>query len=306
MQTILGAGGDVGLLLAKELKKYSGKIRLVARHPRQVNGNDELVQANLLNQEEVLSAVSGSEVVYLTVGLPYDLRTWEQQWPLIMQNVITACLANHCKLVFFDNVYAYDATCIPDIREDSGINPPSKKGKVRAELLRMIDDAIATNGLKALIARSADFYGPGAKNGILNILVINNMKAGKRANWQSDVSRIHSFTYLPDAAKAVALLGNTDSAYNQTWHLPTSPERLTGKQFIEITAKLTGRRPSFLLLSPIILTMGGLFSKTIKELKEMQYQNAQDYFFNSEKFCKAFDFIPTSYEEGIRQTVEAG
>ena len=35
----------------------------------------------------------------------------------------------------------------------------------------------------------------------------------------------------------------------------------------------------------------------------MQYQNNRDYFFNSEKFNKAFQFTPTLYEEGIRQTL---
>ena len=37
----------------------------------------------------------------------------------------------------------------------------------------------------------------------------------------------------------------------------------------------------------------------VKELKEMQYQNDQDYFFDSSKFDKRFSFTPTSYKDGI-------
>ncbi len=88
MQTILGSGGDIGNLLAKELKQYTNKIRLVARNPEQVNGDDELCAANLLNAGETDAAVKGSEVAYLTVGLKYDLNVWQKQWPVIMQNVI--------------------------------------------------------------------------------------------------------------------------------------------------------------------------------------------------------------------------
>ncbi|MBN8787636.1 MAG: NAD-dependent epimerase/dehydratase family protein [Terrimonas sp.] len=304
MQTILGSGGDIGNLLAKELKQYTNKIRLVARNPEQVNGDDELCAANLLNAGETDAAVKGSEVAYLTVGLKYDLNVWQKQWPVIMQNVIEACIKHHCRLVFFDNVYMYDKTAIPGMTEQSPINPPSKKGKVRAQLVQMINKAMAEKGLKAIIARSADFYGPGAKNGILNILVINNYIKGKTANWQSNAHKIHSATYTPDAAKATAILGNTESAYNQVWHLPTTAERFTGKQIIELAAQIAKRKPSYMVLRPFLMTVIGLFSTQIKELVEMQYQNNQDYFFSSEKFNKAFRFTPTSFKDGIRQTME--
>jgi len=198
----------------------------------------------------------------------------------------------------------YDKTAIPGMTEQSPINPPSKKGKVRAQLVQMINKAMAEKGLKAIIARSADFYGPGAKNGILNILVINNYIKGKTANWQSNAHKIHSATYTPDAAKATAILGNTESAYNQVWHLPTTAERFTGKQIIELAAQIAKRKPSYMVLRPFLMTVIGLFSTQIKELVEMQYQNNQDYFFSSEKFNKAFRFTPTSFKDGIRQTME--
>jgi nucleoside-diphosphate-sugar epimerase len=305
MQTILGAGGDIATLLAKELKQFTDKIRLVARNPKQINGDDELFPADLLNADAVMKAVNGSEIAYLTVGLKYDIRIWQQQWPTIMQNVINACIAHRCKLVFFDNVYPYDKNAIPDMHEDSPINPPSKKGKVRAQLLHMINEAAATKGLQVLIARSADFYGPGAKNAVLNMLVLEHLAKGKMANWQANINKIHSFTYTPDAAKATAILGNTESAYNQVWHLPTSTERLTGKEFIEIAAGVKGRKPSYMVLSPFMLFLFGLFDRTTKEVIEMQYQNNQDYYFNSDKFNKAFSFTPTSYKEGIIATMQS-
>jgi nucleoside-diphosphate-sugar epimerase len=42
----------------------------------------------------------------------------------------------------------------------------------------------------------------------------------------------------------------------------------------------------------------------MKELGEMLYQNEFPYVFDSSKFEKAFQFKPTPYEEGIRQTAE--
>jgi nucleoside-diphosphate-sugar epimerase len=184
------------------------------------------------------------------------------------------------------------------------LNPPSRKGKVRLQIAETIMSAISQKGLRALIARSADFYGPGANKGVLNIMVLDPVLKGRRPSWQSNVNKIHSFTYTPDAARATAILGNTDSAYNQVWHLPTSAQRWTGKEFIAYAASLKGVKASYNLLTPFLLAAAGLFNRTIRELVEMQYQNNQDYFFDSEKFCKAFDFTPTCYEDGLKEVLD--
>ena len=303
MQTILGAGGAISVPLAKELMKYTDKVRLVSRHPKKVNESDELFAANLTDTNRVNEAVAGSEIVYLTAGLAYKIKVWRRDWPVIMQNVINACLAHHCKLVFFDNVYAYAPDEIPHMTEESRIDPATKKGKVRAQLLQMLFDAIQSKGLTALVARSADFYGPGVKDGFLNIALIDKFKANKKAFWQSDASRIHSFTYTPDAAKAVALLGNAPDAYNQTWHLPTCAEKWTGMDFINHIAEAMGVQPHYFILSKTLIVITGIFFPMIKELKEMQYQNDQDYFFDSSKFEKRFSFTPTCYKDGLQEII---
>ncbi len=41
----------------------------------------------------------------------------------------------------------------------------------------------------------------------------------------------------------------------------------------------------------------------MKELKEMVYQYDREYVFDSSKFEKGFDFVPTSYKEGIKEIV---
>jgi nucleoside-diphosphate-sugar epimerase len=304
MQTILGAGGAVATELAKELKKYTDKVRLVSRNPKIVNANDEIFTANLLDKKSVNDAIAGSDVVYLTAGLKYNIKVWQRDWPVIIQNVIDGCIVHNARLVFFDNIYLYAPDQIPNMTEESRVAPATKKGKVRAELITMIFDSIQNEKLTAMITRSADFYGKNVKTGFLNIGVIDNFKKNKKAFWQSDANKIHSFTYIPDAARAVALLGNTPDAYNQVWHLPTSSERWTGKDFINYIAKQMNIKSRYYILSKFMISLFGIFSPTLKELKEMQYQNDRDYYFDSSKFEKKFSFQPTSYEKGIIETVK--
>jgi nucleoside-diphosphate-sugar epimerase len=303
MQTILGSGGAIANDLAIELKKYSSEIRLVSRHPKKVNETDEIFLADLTDKELVGEAVKGSEVVYLTAGLPYNIKIWKSDWPVIMQNVIDACVQHNARLVFFDNVYAYAPDEVSHMTENSAKQPATRKGKVRLDLLNMIFAAIKDTGLKALVARSADFYGKDVKTGFLNFGVIDKLKKGSKAMWQSDAGKIHSLTYVPDAAKAVAILGNTLDAFNQEWHLPTSSQKWTGKDFINQVAQQLNVKPKYFILNKTMIILLGIFSITIRELKEMQYQNDQDYFFDSSKFDKHFSFTPTSYEEAIRESL---
>ena len=304
MQTILGSTGIIGKELAKALPKYTDKIRLVSRNPKKVNDSDELFKADLLNSEEVFKAVEAAEVVYLTAGLQYDIKIWRRDWPAIMKNVIDACKKNKSKFVFFDNVYSYGKV---DgwMTEESPIKPDSEKGKVRAELTKMIMNEIEQGNLKAIIARAADFYGPNTPLSFVNIMVFENFKKGKKAQWFIDVNKKHSFTYTPDAAKGTAILGNSESAYNQVWHLPTNKNVLTGKEFIELSAKAMNVKPEYMVVKKWMAQLLGLFNKAIKESVEMLYQNDSDYLFDSTKFEKAFNFKPISYEEGIINTVKS-
>jgi nucleoside-diphosphate-sugar epimerase len=304
MQTILGANGTIGSVLAKELRSYTDKIRLVSRNPEKINESDELFPTDLSDAAMVEKAISGSDIVYLVVGLEYKTKIWEEKWPKLMRAVLDACIKHNARLVFFDNVYMYDINAISHMTEESEINPTSKKGVVRKQIAQMITDEVKAGKLMALIARSADFYGPHNEKSFITEMVYKNIKKGKAANWFIDADKKHSFTFTPDAARATALLGNTDDAYNQVWHLPTDKNTLTGREMIELYAK---EMNSITKVSPMprwLLAILGMFIPVLKEMREMMYQYDRDYFFDSSKFDKKFDFKTTSYQEGVKFTVE--
>jgi nucleoside-diphosphate-sugar epimerase len=188
--------------------------------------------------------------------------------------------------------------------EDSPYNPPSRKGAVRKQIVQMIMDEVKAGKLLALIARSADFYGPDNDKSMIIEMVYKNLKKGMRASWPVDGNKRHSLTYTPDAAKATAILGNTDGAYNTVWHLPTDNAALTGKQFIELFSKEMKVANRYFVLPVWLFKFLGIFMPMMKEMPEMMYQYDRDYFFDSSKFVKRFNFVPTTYQEGIRNTVQ--
>jgi nucleoside-diphosphate-sugar epimerase len=304
MQTILGSSGIIGKELAKALPRYTNKIRLVSRNPKKINESDELFIADLMNAERTNKAIEGSDVVYLTAGLEYKINVWQEQWPQIIKNVLDACTKHQSKFVFFDNVYAYGKV-EGWMTEDTPLKPVSKKGEVRARLNQMIMDEVEKGNASAIIARAADFYGPGTPLSFVNIMVLDRLNKGKKAQWLVNDEKKHSFTYTPDAGKATAMLGNKESAYNQIWHLPTNKNALTGREFMELAANVMGAKPDYQVLKKWMIKMVAPFNSIVKESVEMLYQNESDYLFDSTKFEKAFNFNPTTYEDGIVQTVRS-
>ncbi|MDH4091517.1 MAG: NAD-dependent epimerase/dehydratase family protein [Cyclobacteriaceae bacterium] len=306
MQTILGANGIIGQELSKNLGQYTSQIRQVSRNPKRVNATDTLLQADLLNYEQTEQAVAGSEIVYLVAGLKYDISVWRDQWPKVMKNVLDACKKHNSKLVFFDNVYAYGKVD-GIMTEETPFNPNSRKGEVRASIATMLLDEIKSNNLQGMIVRAADFYGPGAILSLTHAAVHERLKQGKGAQWIGDPKTIHTFTYTPDAGKTVAVLGNTPSAFNQTWHALTSAERMTGEDYVRIACKtLNIPFKGIQTLPKFGVRILGLFMPVLRESVEMIYQFENDYIFDSSKFERAFSLKATTYQEGIKASLSYG
>ncbi|MEQ9377119.1 MAG: NAD-dependent epimerase/dehydratase family protein [Imperialibacter sp.] len=305
MQTILGANGAIGTELAKSLTSYTKDIRLVSRNPKKVNEKDILHSADLTKREDVFKALKGSEVVYLTVGFNYDIKVWRAVWPPLMKNVLDACEEYGSKLVFFDNIYAIGKEHIHHITEDCPISPCSKKGEVRAEVDRLVLNAMDKGKVPSIIARSGDFFSTMRATSMLMIMVYDNLIKGKKAQWFCNAKAKHSMTYCPDAAKGTAMLGNTPTAFNQIWNLPTDKNALTGEEWVKLFATVMGTTDKYQVLPGWGIKALGIFMPIMKELHEMSYQFASDYFFDSAKFEKFFNYTTTSNEDAVRETVAA-
>ncbi len=303
LHTILGANGTIANELIPVLQSKGEQIRLVSRKANPVSGAEN-VKADVTDRNAVFEAVKGSDFVYLLVGLEYSLKVWKAAWPVIMRNVVDACKAAGAGLIFFDNVYMYGKV-EGEMTESTPFRPCSEKGKIRASLDEMLLAEMKSGSLRAIIAKSADFYGPRSmETSVAGIMVFDKMKKGKTAQWFVNAKLPHSFTYTPDAARALYLLAISPAAYGQTWHLPTASPAITGTEFVALAARYMKATNKVQTLPKWLIKTIGIFVPIMKELGEMLYQNEFAYRFDSSKFDKAFQFIPTSYEQGIKETAE--
>ncbi len=303
LQTILGAGGPIGNGLAKRLIVRNLPVRLVGRKPKPMAGA-ELISADLSDEKATMNAVAGSKIVYLLAGLKYETGVWSQLWPLIMGNVIEACKRAEARLLFFDNVYMYGRVN-GAMTEETPYAPCSRKGEVRAQIATTLMNEVIAGNLTAMIARSADFYGPATPNGIPNILVFEALSKGSTASWLVNADVPHSLTFTPDAVSGLIALAEKESAWNQVWHLPTTPAPPTGRELIAMAVKEFGVAPKIRVLGRPMIRVVGWFDPKVRESYEMLYQSDSPYLFDSTKYSKEFGFTGTPYTEGIHLSAES-
>ncbi len=157
--------------------------------------------------------------------------------------------------------------------------------------------------LQALIARSADFYGPGATNSLLDAILIERLRAGRAPQWIGDPTAWHSFTHTSDAGRALAALGQSAGVWGQTWHLPTSSEPMGGERMTRLACGLA-RQPYRLRVMPgWLLKPVGWWMQAIRENHELMYQLDRDYRLTSTKIETTLGLQATVYADGVAATL---
>lgn len=302
MQTILGANGQIGEGLARELKRsFTSDIRVVGRKAKKVNDTDTVFFADLSVREEAIKAVERSEIAYFTLGLPMKTALWEAQFPLITRNVIEACKINGTRLVFFDNTYMYPQDDRV-LTEQTPFAPVGSKGRIRKEMAEMVLKEIQSGALEAVICRAPEFYGPGKTQSITNSLIFNRIKREEKLKVPLSDSKKRSLIWTPDASRATALIGNTPDAFGQTWHLPVDESHPTYSEFIAMASEVYGRELPYAVISKLAFRFGALFDKKLKELQELLPRYEHHNIFDDTKFRRRFpDFKVTAYREGMEE-----
>lgn len=303
LHVILGASGAIGTEIIKDLQARSLPFRVVER-TKNISGI-ETTHADISRIDELKKAIEGATHVYNCVGLKYDTELWKSQWPEIIDNLIEAVSEIDAVLIHFDNIYMYGPSPLQNpITEKHPREPISEKGKVRLVLEQKLLEAFSSSKLRGVIARSGDFYGPGANLSMLYSSVLERALVGKVPQFLSNPDVDHTYTYTPDAARGCVVLGLDPTSYGQVWHLPTTKEILTSRKIISIIQKELGQEEKIQVLPRFALNILGLFVPILRELKEMLYQFDNPYVFDSTKFeTKYQDFKVTNYQEGVKTTV---
>jgi nucleoside-diphosphate-sugar epimerase len=258
------------------------------------------VAADLARPEDAKRACAGADVVVVAAQPPY--QDWVKHWPPMMRNVIAGAAAAGAKVVFTDNLYAY-APAEGPLSERSPEHATDHKGALRRELGRMLLDAHERGEIRATIGRFSDYYGPHSSSSGLHITGIVPALRGRVPRGLFHLDQPHSYHFLPDLARAFAVLVERPEADGRVWILPAAPP-ITQREILTLVNQQVGRRRKVGRLTRSMMRVAGLFNPLVREAVSTYVQYDRPWVVDGTRFVETFGPIETTpHEQAVAEAV---
>ena len=203
---VLGATGGIGGETALALARHGWKIRALARVGRDAVDPQgwDWIKGDALNRDSIVAASAGVDAIVHAVNPP-GYKNWATLVVPMIENTIAAAKASGARILLPGTIYNYGADAFPILREGSPEHATTLKGTIRIELEKRMRDAVA-DGVRSLIVRCGDFFGPKAGQSWFSQSLIKPKQAVTSITYPGDKGIGHDWAYLPDAAETFALL----------------------------------------------------------------------------------------------------
>jgi nucleoside-diphosphate-sugar epimerase len=300
LHVIVGAGA-IGAGTASRLAEAGHQVRIVTRrgtgpaHP-----NIERVAADAAQLGSLARLVAQADAIYNCANPRYD--RWAADWPPLAAALLDAAEQSGSVLVTTGNLYAYGPVDHP-ITEDDPLAATFTNGRIRAQMWNDAITAHRAGRVRVTEARASDFFGPGLTDSSQLGRIVPRILAGKSVRVLGNPDLAHSWTYVPDVTRALAILGTDARAWGHAWHVPTDAPR-SQREMIAEFAEIAGvARPKVGSIPGAALGAVGLVSPMVRRLREIRYQVERPFVVDSSRFTATFGVEPTPTTDALRETV---
>ncbi|MFD8787058.1 NAD-dependent epimerase/dehydratase family protein [Kitasatospora sp. NPDC059599] len=297
------AGAATARLLAGQGQEVRVATRSGAPAHQPVEGVEHLA-VDASDPAALALAARGAAAIHGCAAPP--LPQWTTHWPALASSLCAAAEESGAVLVMLGNLYGYGPQADPSrpMTEDLPLAATGPKGRVRAaawEQARVLHQA---GRIRAVEVRASDFFGPGVTDGgHLASRVLPGLLKGRSVAVLGDPDAPHSWTYLPDVARALAEVAGDERAWGRAWHVPTAPA-IPVRAMVERLAAEAGTAPvTVRRLPPALLAAAGLFSPLLRELRETRYQFDRPFVMDSTAYETALAVRATPLDEQVTATV---
>ncbi|GAA2268629.1 NAD-dependent epimerase/dehydratase family protein [Glycomyces scopariae] len=300
---ILGKG-QIGSTVASILASRGERVRVLSRSGGPEQAGIEHVKVDARDAAALTAATEGADVIYNCAN-PAGYHQWADEWPPMFAAILAAAKAHGAGLVNTGNLYVYGPVTAP-MTERTPLNSPGHKGQIR---IKMWNDAMALHAagdLRFTEARGSDYFGPGAlADAMLGERVMRPVIEGKGVTVFGDLDAPHTFTYIPDVARALIRLGGDDRAWGRPWHVPSAPA-LSQREMIQEAARLLGRGPVRVSRLPwwVLINVVGAFAPAMKGMAETRHQWDGPYLMESSDFTDTFGDKATDTATALGETLD--
>jgi len=298
---VVTGAGPVGWTVAGQLAAQGRHVRVLTR-----SGNGpghpliERIQGDARDPKVLEAAFAGAQAVFHCIhGSAYTAAAWRAELPTAEQAVLIAAREAGAVVVFPESLYSYSE---PDrvMAETSPRLATGGKRGVRTALLQ----ARGASATPTVSVVAGDFFGPRVRMAHGGERMVVPILAGRNVSVIGSARQAHSFTYVPDLARAMIAAADRPSAWNAVWHAPTGPA-LSQRELAHAFAAAAGQpAPKVRALPGWALRAAAAFSPDARELAEMLYQFERPFIMDSAASEAALGVSHTPLETAAAATVE--
>ncbi len=300
---IVGAGA-VGTGTARELVERGEEVRIVTRsgsgptHPA-----IERVAADATDRNRMIELAADCVAIYNCANPPY--HKWVSDWPPLAESFLATAEETGARLVTMSNLYGYAEDSGP-MKATDPLDPPTKKGAIRARMWRDALAAHQAGRIQATEVRASDYFGPGlGETAHLGDRFVPRVLAGKSPQVLGATDVKHSWTYIDDVARMMAVAGTDERALGRPWHVPTIEPHTVEEMAAAVAAEAGVATPKVKRIPAALVKIAGVFSPLMRELPEMLYQFEKPFVIDATETSEVFGLEPTPLDAQIRATVDS-
>lgn len=206
---VIGANGGIGSEVTAALLRRNWHVRTLVRtapKPKAHLLHDRIDwrTGDAMSSDDVLNAARGADAIVHAVNPP-GYRNWQELVLPMLDNSIRAAIVNKSRIVLPGTIYNFAPEALANVTEDSPQQPITRKGAIRAEMEKRLENA-TENGAKALIVRAGDYFGAHAGNNWFSQCLVKPGKKVSAITYPGKKGIGHQWAYLPDVAETMAQL----------------------------------------------------------------------------------------------------
>lgn len=273
---VLGVTGGIGGEVARQLRDAGWDVRGLQRSRQTGTVRDGItwITGDAMNRDDVMAAAQGCSVIVHAVNPP-GYRRWAELVLPLLDNTLAAAKAQSATIVLPGTVYNFGPDAFQELHEDSPQHPHTRKGSIRVELERRLRSA-TDNGVRAIVVRAGDFFGPKPGNSWFSQGLVKPGRAVTRVLLPGRRGIGHQWAYLPDVARTmVALLARRESlapfaVFHMAGHWDADGLQMANA-IRRVVIRRGGRVPELHSFPWWLLALASPFVSTFREMREMRY-----------------------------------
>ncbi len=296
---VTGAG-PVGATVALQLADRGIPVRLLTRSGS--GPEHELIERRRVDVSDRASLaphLEGVAAVHHCIhASQYRASTWRVELPAAEQVVLELAGEAGAVVVFPESLYSYGQVD-GVIDETTPRTATGGKLGVRTDLLRA-REASSTHTVSVV---ASDFFGPGVRTSHVGERLVPKILAGKTVNVVGSLDQPHSFTFVPDLARAMVTASLDPALWDRVLHAPTVEAGTQRELVAAIASAAAVDMPRAFAVPSWVFKAMGVVLVDMRELAETSYQFDRPFVMDSRRSEEVLGLTATPFEQQVKETV---